>query len=143
MAHTMDIEKFIEGERKRERASESSDDDDGFVTVQRKKTKAAPTAKTPPKTGRLNKFKVEIGNIKEAYSKICLLMETHKKLNLISRPNLQSEWILTPKDQRTYEFLKGTSALPLKELKFEEKRKKAIVARYPLDMPMEAIRKHP
>ena len=90
----------------------------------------------------LNKFKVLAPNATEAYRNISHLLETNKSLKLTARPNLKSEWIITPQDLKTFTFLKNTSAINTKELKYEEKRKKAIVVGFPFDMPKQELLKH-
>ena len=98
---------------------------------------------TGPKRQRFNIFKVQASNSTEAYRKVALLNEKLPNINMIAKPNLKSEWILTPKDQTAYNTLKNTSIIDLRELQQEDKRKKAIVIGFPFDIPTVELAKHP
>ena len=117
------------------------------VSAKKKKRQALTspqvTMTTGPKRQRLNCFKVQASSSTDAYRKVALLNEKFPNLNMTAKPNLKSEWILTPKDQKAYDTLKNTSTIELRELHQEDKRKKAIVIGFPFDIPTIELAKHP
>ena len=147
------VTEVVQGTRKRTQTqteeTEDHNDRNGWKTVENKKKKRA---KTNPQNGhsyqsvrtmpRLNKFKVLAANSAEAYRTIDSLTEKTKTLRLIAKPNLKSEWIITPLDDGTYNHLKTCTTIKLQELKQEDKTKKAIVVGFPLDMPESELTKH-
>ena len=96
---------------------------------------APSTSSHPP----LPKFKVVAANTSEGYLKASRLLDANKTLNLETRANLKSEWILYPKDLKTADFLRNTKDITLMELKPEEKLSKAIVIGYPLSLPTDRL----
>ena len=90
---------------------------------------------------RLNKFKVISDDPNEVYKTISTIQVRHK-LDISCTISLNSAWIITPRDTEAYEFLKDTQDLVLKELKSEERKKKAVVIRYHYDLPVNELLKH-
>ena len=100
-------------------------------------------SQAPPEAPkRLNKFKVIDDDPNEAYKTISTV-QVRYKLNVSCTISLNSAWIITPKDEEAYDFLKETNLMNLKELKPEEKKKKAVVIRYHYDLPLNELEKHP
>ena len=133
--------------RTRTRSEGASDVDEGFTLVQNKKQRKSNSRQTEthhqrPTQTRFNKYKVESANASEAYRNISHLTETNKGLRLTAKPNLKSEWVITPLDEKTYMFLKTYAGMKLTELKYEEKTKKAIVVGYSLNLPEVELTKH-
>ena len=92
---------------------------------------------------RLNKFRVIASTPTDAYRIINHATETNRRLNMSARPNLKSEWIITPKDSFTYNYLKTTTLINVVELKNEEKKKKAVIVGYPYNLPLSELNKNP
>ena len=112
------------------------------VNRKRKNTRKSPEKMTAPSTSShppLPKFKVVAANTSEGYLKASRLLDANKTLNLETRANLKSEWILYPKDLKTADFLRNTKDITLMELKPEEKLSKAIVIGYPLSLPTDRL----
>ena len=131
----------------------SDPQDDSFTVVQkRKKGKSAPSSNlNHPKQGRqpsippkkapqttFNKFKVVVENKLHNYQFVQAMSKSQEDLNMLARPNLQGQWILTPKDHATYQFL-TTQSPEVVELRPEQKLTKAIIYNYPLVMNLSPI----
>ena len=144
------ISDFLQETRKRTQPDEirSSSEEEGWTRVEKKKKRAKPNPQnvTVPRTAtalpRFNKFKVIAANSTEAYRSIAQLTSRNKELKLIAKPNLRSEWIVTPLTIETYTALKSITEINLEELKFEDKTKKAIVVGFPMDLPEAELTKH-
>ena len=143
------IEEFIQDSRKRTQPDEVlSSEEEGWTRVEKRKKRPKPNPQgmTVPRTvmalPRFNKFKVLAANSSEAYRAIANLTNRNKELKLTAKPNLRSEWIITPLDNETYTALKNNKAINLEELKFEDKTKKAIVVGFPMDLPETELTKH-
>ena len=140
------------GTRKRTARTDDTDEEQGNdwnVAQSRKARRTArkelteiTTTPTAPKKN-FNKFKVIAGNSNEAYKKVAYLNEKHPGLKLSAKPNLKSEWIITPHDEAAHRALTTTSTISLQELKREEKTKKAILTGFPFDIPNAELCKHP
>ena len=123
---------------------EESPSEEGWTEVHNKRrdhrpspTKIEPNLATnaPKRTQRhFNKFKVVSEDSTTNYQQVRALELNHgANLNLSAHLNLQGQWILTPKDQFTFNLL--TSKAPhIVELHPEDKLQKAVVYNYPLVM---------
>ena len=128
----------------REEESEDSSSEDRWIKVEKRKRlkRNLETDQPTDVKPRLNKFKVLAANSAEAYRKICQMQEKRPDLKMTARPNLKSEWIINPLDEKTYQSLKTSTEITTQELKHEEKTKKAIVIGFPMDIPEITLTKH-
>ena len=130
--------------RRKRDLDDDPDDERPWTDVNRKRknTRKSPEKMTAPSTSShppLPKFKVVAANTSEGYLKASRLLDANKTLNIETRANLKSEWILYPKDLKTADFLRNTKDITLMELKPEEKLSKAIVIGYPLSLPTDRL----
>ena len=132
-----------------ERETEDDQGDAEWTTVDRKSKRqkrnsnnAQPEQSVRPRhMPRPNKFKVLAANATEAF-RIIDNLGKNKNLKFTAKPNLKSQWIITPLDITTYNHLKDSTTISLEELKQEEKTKKVIVVGFPLDLPESELTKH-
>ena len=97
--------------------------------------------KTHSNTGTLSKFKILAQTSTIGYRMLADFEKNHPGLNLTAKPNLKGEWILTPKDQETYNKIKTTKLMITQELSSTDKHLKAVVVSYPLALPLEPLLK--
>ena len=102
---------------------DSTDDEDFTKVSKRKDQKATPPGATGTKP-KLSidleappKFKVIASSPKEAYKQLKDLEGQRQSLKIRAKPNLAGEWIITPCDVRTLEFMRTTTTLRLQELR--------------------------
>ena len=65
-----------------------------------------------------------------------MLEREHPNLKIEVRPNLSSEYILTPKDEESVALLRIL-------LDLKVRRRKVVMERYPTNLPLEAVEAHP
>ena len=115
-----------------------------WTEVNRSRRKARDTARDAP----LPRFKVKLEGHSNGYQAVTALEADHRDLKLTVRPNLKGEYILTPRDAVTVERLKALSRegdpnSRVTLLDPEKKQVKGVLQRYPLDLPLEAVKAHP
>ena len=119
----------------------SDPEDGGWSVVQKRKKAQAASSQNPNPRGSkqpFNKFKVVVENKLQNYHTVQAMSKTREDLNMVARPNLQGQWILTPKDHQTYQYL--TTLTPeVVELRPETKLSKAIINNYPLVMNLSPL----
>ncbi|XP_066958326.1 uncharacterized protein [Macrobrachium rosenbergii] len=139
----------------RKRTQEETEDDTGeWITVSNKKKQARrstlkecnqTSTSTTTVTGRnstdnmtqgkLIHFRVVADNTTEAFRAVAAFDVHNKNLKYKAKPNMQGQWTLSTNDPKAINTLRTTSQIHLKELKEEERSKKAVVVGYPLEMP--------
>ena len=102
------------------------------------------------RTGHQNpprpKFKLgSLGDHASAYLAITALEKDYPTLRIDIRPNLASEYVLTPKDEDTAALLRRLSEEGNRVILLNpsERRYRVVLERYPLDLPLEAVEAHP
>ena len=132
-----------------------SEDDDGFTIVSRKKKEGrrehnvSPPAQVSnnnsPVYDRANptRFKIRAKSSAEAYKALTTLDQRQKGLKMTAKPNLAGEWVITPHDQNTLQYLRTANCISLQELNPADKIKKAVLKGFSRMLPLEAITEHP
>lgn len=115
-------------------------------------TGPAPDQDTPadnPQLQKFSKFRVlPSEGFPTSYDVVVALETELPEIQVLARPNLGGQFVLTPKNQASYVALTQLKTLKslqvnLQELKPEEKITKAIVTRYPLEMNVVHLTHHP
>ncbi|KAK4307367.1 hypothetical protein Pmani_020886 [Petrolisthes manimaculis] len=92
------------------------------------------------------KFKLgSLGDHGSPYQAITALEREHLTLRMEGRPNLQGEYVLTPKDEDSTALLRRIAKEGNKVLLLDpsERRHKVVLEWYPLDLPLDAVEAHP
>ena len=92
------------------------------------------------------RFKLgDLGDHENAYKAITALEKEYPTLRMQVRPNLQMEYILTPKGEDSAALLRRLAEEGNRVLLLDpsERRHRVVVERYPLDLPLDAVEAHP
>lgn len=127
-------------------------DNEGWTTVQGRKHRADKTSGNGSHTAsqtttstnmtRLNKLKVVATHgFETPYHLVAAIQQEKPSLRFQARPNLKGEFLLTAPDRETYEELKNLTTVNDKQVRLvplepDSKVIKAVVLRYPLQMPL-------
>ncbi|XP_064100670.1 uncharacterized protein LOC135211279 [Macrobrachium nipponense] len=131
----------------RKKRTKEDDDDQEWTTVTSKRTrkqekKTSFKENAPEKNANGNQirekmthFRVTANNSAEGFRAIAAFQTRFKNLQFQAKPNKQGQWTISSRDTKTIITLRNTTAINIKELKEEERIKKAVVVGYPLEMP--------
>jgi len=92
----------------------------------------------------LNKFEVLPTEGRSSYAAVVALEQQHPGIQLNAKPNPRGYYILTPKNQDTFQTLQNKATeLNMQELNPMDKTHKVVLQKYPLEMSLGHILKHP
>ena len=127
---------------------ETSSDDSEWRTVNKKRKRTNSNElkqnRTMENTGNgqnFPKFKAMANaeqGVKTSYAAMVKLEKEWPALSskVRARPNIYGQWVITPKDQEAYNYLKANQVVPLQQLRPEDKYTKCILLKYPVEMDL-------
>ena len=130
---------FSSEEQEGEQVQQTAEQDQGWTQVGRSGRAARHQNAPRPK------FKLgALGDHETAYRAITALEEEYPALRMEVRPNLKAEYILTPKDEDSAALLRRLAEEGNKVLLLDPslRKHKVVLQRYPLDLPLDAVRGH-
>ena len=128
-----------EGRQEGEQGQVDAEQGDGWTLVGR--NGRAARHQNPPRP----KFKLgSLGDHETAYQAIKTLEEEYPALRMEVRPNLKAEYVLTPKDKASATFLRRLAEEGNRVFLLDPnlRRHKVVLQRYPLDLPLDAVRNY-